>query len=79
MRAPTQLWLAYLSERLEAARGLSPANPNVTALNNTFERAMVAMHKMPRIWLLYLEFMTGQARARGSSSSVGGGWVGGRA
>ncbi len=26
----------------------------VEALNNTYQRALVSMHKMPRIWLEYL-------------------------
>ena len=26
----------------------------VSALNNTYERALVSMHKMPRVWLEYL-------------------------
>lgn len=55
-----QLWHAYLTERLVAVRGLSPAHPAVEALNNTFERAMVSMHKMPVIWGMYLEFVLGQ-------------------
>lgn len=49
---PPQLWHAYLSERLEAVRGLAPNHPSVEALNNCFERAMVSMHKMPRIWIM---------------------------
>jgi hypothetical protein len=56
-----QLWHAYLSERLVAVRGLGPHHPAVQALNNTFERAMVSMHKMPRIWIMYLEFVLGQS------------------
>ncbi|KAI7844217.1 hypothetical protein COHA_002351 [Chlorella ohadii] len=55
-----KLWHAYLSERLEAVRGLAPNHSSVEALNNCFERAMVSMHKMPRIWIMYLEFMLGQ-------------------
>ena len=51
LRQP-QLWHAYLSERLLAVRGLAPNHPSVEALNNTFERAMVSMHKMPRIWIM---------------------------
>lgn len=42
-------------------RGLGPHHPAVQALNNTFERAMVSMHKMPRIWIMYLEFVLGQS------------------
>jgi pre-mRNA-splicing factor SYF1 len=55
-----QLWHAYLTERLVAVRGLAPSHPAVEALNNTFERAMVSMHKMPVIWTMYLEFLLGQ-------------------
>lgn len=55
-----KLWHAYLSERLLAVRGLAPNHPSVESLNNTFERAMVSMHKMPRIWLMYLDFLLGQ-------------------
>lgn len=29
-------------------------------MNNTFERALISMHKMPRIWLEYLEFLVRQ-------------------
>ncbi len=60
MPPPPQLWHAYLAERLTAVRGLAPNHPSMEALNNTFERAMVSMHKMPRIWIMYLEFMLGQ-------------------
>jgi hypothetical protein len=41
-------------------RGLAITHPAVGALNNTYERALVSMHKMPRIWLEYLEFLTEQ-------------------
>eukprot|EP00891_Asterochloris_glomerata_P006475 jgi/Astpho2/6475/fgenesh1_pm.00096_%23_6_t len=57
-----KLWNSYLKERLEAVRGLSIAHPAVAALNHTFDRALVSMHKMPRIWLDYLEFLVGQHR-----------------
>ena len=49
-----QLWHAYLRERQKAVRGLSVKDPVVSALNNTYERALVSMHKMPRVWLEYL-------------------------
>lgn len=29
-------------------------------MNNTFERALVTMHKMPRVWMDYLDFLIGQ-------------------
>ena len=58
--ACAQLWKAYLAERREAVRGLPVTHRDVAALNNTYERALVTMHKMPRVWLDYLEFLVGQ-------------------
>lgn len=55
-----KLWHAYLKERSAAVRGLPLSHPAIEALNNTFERALVSMHKMPRIWLEYLEFLVEQ-------------------
>lgn len=55
-----QLWHAYLLERTLAVRGLPLTDARLGALNNTFERALVSMHKMPRIWLEYVEFLMGQ-------------------
>lgn len=55
-----QLWHAYLEERKLAVRGQSLTAHAVDALNNTYERALVTMHKMPRIWLMYLEHLMGQ-------------------
>jgi len=55
-----KLWSAYLRERLEAARGVPGGLPASESLNNTFERALVTMHKMPRIWELYLRSLLDQ-------------------
>ena len=49
-----QLWHAYLRERRLAVRGLAITDAAITALNNTYERSLVSMHKMPRVWLEYL-------------------------
>ena len=57
---PTQLWHAYLRERRVAIRGQRLDSTAVIALNNTYERALVSMHKMPRVWLDYLEFLVEQ-------------------
>lgn len=35
-------------------RGLAITDGAITALNNTYERSLVSMHKMPRVWLEYL-------------------------
>ncbi len=54
LTAFAQLWHAYLQERQKAVRGLAITDPAVSSLNNTYERALVSMHKMPRIWVEYL-------------------------
>ena len=55
-----QLWKAYLDERRIEVRALAPDDPRVDAMNNTYTRALVYMHKMPRIWLDYLEWLLPQ-------------------
>jgi pre-mRNA-splicing factor SYF1 len=55
-----KLWYAYLQERYEAVRDLRITEAAYPALNNTFERALVTMHKMPKIWELYLNFLVEQ-------------------
>ena len=45
-----QLWHRYLQERSRETSGL-----NQESLNNCYERALVTMHKMPRIWIEYIE------------------------
>lgn len=55
-----KLWHAYLRERLEGARGQPPGAPAVEALNAVFERALVTMHKMPRVWEMYLQSLQEQ-------------------
>lgn len=55
-----KLWHAYLRERLELVRNLPITHSQYQTLNNTFERALVTMHKMPRIWIMYLLTLTDQ-------------------
>lgn len=55
-----KLWYAYLRERLELVRNLPISHTQYQTLNNTFERALVTMHKMPRIWIMYLISLTEQ-------------------
>ncbi|KAM5572086.1 hypothetical protein ABKV19_012250 [Rosa sericea] len=55
-----KLWYAYLRERLELVRNFPINHSEYETLNNTFERALVTMHKMPRIWILYLQSLTEQ-------------------
>ena len=37
-------------------------DPGFEEVNNAFERALVFMHKMPRIWIDYCKFLTDQRR-----------------
>lgn len=55
-----KLWHAYLRERLEIVRNLPITHSHYQTLNNTFERALATMHKMPRIWIMYLQSLTHQ-------------------
>lgn len=55
-----KLWHAYLRERMETVRDLPIHHDQYEVLNNTFERALVTMHKMPRIWTMYLQILTDQ-------------------
>jgi pre-mRNA-splicing factor SYF1 len=45
-----KLWHAYLQERTYHIRNRSVADNAYAVLINTFERSLVQMHKMPRIW-----------------------------
>ncbi|BBN08894.1 pre-mRNA-splicing factor SYF1 [Marchantia polymorpha subsp. ruderalis] len=55
-----KLWHRYLREKMEGVRGLPLTHSWYENLNNTFERALVTMHKMPRIWILYLQLLMDQ-------------------
>eukprot|EP01050_Picozoa_sp_SAG11_P001122 SAG11_NODE_46_length_20454_cov_11.499386_15_plen_554_part_00 len=55
-----KLWHNYLRERREQTRGRKHTDAAFTAVNDTFERALVFMYRMPRIWMHYCEFMTVQ-------------------
>lgn len=57
-----KLWHKYLMERkqhLHLGR-YTLDSPLYRALNNTFERALISMYKMPVIWLEYLESLVSQ-------------------
>ncbi|KAL3151001.1 hypothetical protein ABBQ38_012874 [Trebouxia sp. C0009 RCD-2024] len=60
--AASSLWHAYLKERRAAIRGLPLNHTAVEGLNNTYERALVSMHKMPRVWIEYLELLVLQQK-----------------
>lgn len=57
-----KLWYNYLRTRRKQVRGKCIVDPANEELINAFERALVFMHKMPRIWLDYCSFMITQCR-----------------
>eukprot|EP00300_Choanocystis_sp_HF-7_P017933 c19881_g1_i1.p1 GENE.c19881_g1_i1~~c19881_g1_i1.p1 ORF type:complete len:933 (-),score=253.19 c19881_g1_i1:48-2846(-) len=53
-----KLWLRYVEERVRVIKHLCIDHPAYSAVINVFERCLVFMHKMPRIWIEYLKFLT---------------------
>lgn len=58
-----KLWHAYLKDRVARVSSKPITDPAYQVVNNTFERALVFMNKMPRIWLEYCEFLMTQRKA----------------
>lgn len=48
--------------RMEQVKGRCVTDPEFESVNNTFERALVFMHKMPRIWIDYCRFLMNQRK-----------------
>jgi pre-mRNA-splicing factor SYF1 len=57
-----KLWYNYLKLRRKQVSGRPISDPMYEDVNNAFERALVFMNKMPRIWLDYCEFLMNQAK-----------------
>jgi len=57
-----KLWHAYLQERVKSVADLCITDPKYEAANNTFDRALVFLYKMPRIWLEYIDFLMKQKK-----------------
>jgi len=55
-----KLWYRYLIDRKSQVDDNCPLDQCWEELNNTFERALVFLHKMPKIWKEYLNFRTRQ-------------------
>ena len=57
-----KLWKLYLELRIKHLRGRNPAKHQAeyTKVNALFERALVLLNKMPRIWEMYLSFLCQQ-------------------
>lgn len=54
-----KIWHAYLLDRRSQVRGHAPDDARYERLTRAYERALVYMHKMPRIWIDYLEVLVG--------------------
>jgi len=57
-----KIWHAYLNDRRDQVKNRKPGDAGLDNLSRTYERALVYMHKMPRIWLDYLTFLSAQHR-----------------
>ncbi|KAJ8251347.1 hypothetical protein GJAV_G00220370 [Gymnothorax javanicus] len=57
-----KLWYNYLRERRKQVKGRCITEPAFEEVNNCHERALVFMHKMPRIWLDYCQFLVSQCK-----------------
>lgn len=57
-----KLWKAYLDFRVSLLKGVDPAKHKAEyeKVNGCFERSLVILHKMPRIWTDYLEHLMRQ-------------------
>ncbi|XP_015589714.1 pre-mRNA-splicing factor SYF1 [Cephus cinctus] len=55
-----KIWYNYLRQRVSQLKGRCITDPLYEDVNNAFERALVFMHKMPRIWMDYCTSMTEQ-------------------
>ncbi|GBG31829.1 Pre-mRNA-splicing factor SYF1 [Hondaea fermentalgiana] len=55
-----KLWFRYLDERCKHVRGKPLAEKEYELTNAAFDRALVYMNKMPRIWIMYAAFLRSQ-------------------
>ncbi|KAG1714240.1 Pre-mRNA-splicing factor SYF1 [Nymphon striatum] len=55
-----KLWYNYLKLRRKQVKGLCITDPAYEDVNNAFERSLVFMHKMPRLWIDYCQFLMDQ-------------------
>lgn len=57
-----KIWFYYLRDFLEYVEDLCILNPEYIRLCATFERCLIYMHKMPRIWIMYIETLMSQKK-----------------
>ncbi|XKL68142.1 hypothetical protein PGB90_003633 [Kerria lacca] len=55
-----KIWYSYLKARREQIEKQDVGGSLYNDVNHAFEKALVYMHKMPRIWIDYCEFMMKQ-------------------
>lgn len=55
-----KLWYNYLLARRSQVKNRCEIDSVYEEVNNAFERSLVFMHKMPRIWIDYCVFLTSQ-------------------
>uniref|UniRef100_A0A8C5WMC7 Pre-mRNA-splicing factor SYF1 n=1 Tax=Leptobrachium leishanense TaxID=445787 RepID=A0A8C5WMC7_9ANUR len=55
-----KLWYAYLRQRRKQVKRKCITDLAFEEVNNCHERALVFMHKMPRIWMDYCQFLVDQ-------------------
>lgn len=55
-----KLWYSYLQLRREHLKDKCIDHPDYEDVNDVYERALVYMNKMPRIWTDYCEFLLNQ-------------------
>ena len=57
-----KLWYNYLKSRRTQVRDKPITDLAYEKVNNAFERSLVFLHKMPRIWIDYCKFLVDQCR-----------------
>ncbi|PVD22082.1 hypothetical protein C0Q70_17885 [Pomacea canaliculata] len=57
-----KLWYNYLKLVRKQVRGRCVTDPAYEDANSAHERALVFMHKMPRIWIDYVQFLMDQGK-----------------
>ncbi|KAF6023023.1 hypothetical protein EB796_018665 [Bugula neritina] len=57
-----KLWYNYLKGLRQQAKGKCINDRIYEDINNAFERSLVFMHKMPRIWIDYCQFLVDQGK-----------------
>ncbi|KYQ93672.1 TPR-like helical domain-containing protein [Tieghemostelium lacteum] len=57
-----KIWHKYLQERTNLVRGKCIQDSSFELVNSLFERSLVYLNKMPRLWLEYCEFLISQKK-----------------